>query len=110
MLQIKSIRSILLVCSYVCLFVFLAQKTIVPFLHQHHEVHGKVQGASLQNTSDCFACDVTKATLDAEFISSVSLAFVLICVGVLQLFAVLQQTSTAVIFSSLRAPPTGLTV
>lgn len=110
MLQIKLIRSILLACSYVCLFVFLAEKTVVPFLHQHDEVHSKVQGDSLQNASDCFACDLAKAMMDAELSSIVSFAFVLISVGVLQLFTVLQQTATAVIFSSLRGPPAGLTV
>jgi hypothetical protein len=94
----------------VCLSVFLVEKTVVPFLHQHHEIHSKVQGDCLQTASDCFACDLVTATLDAEQVLIFTFAFVLVCVGVLQLFTVLQQTSSAVIFSSLRAPPSGLTV
>jgi len=88
----------------------LAEKTVVPFLHQHHEVHSKVEGDSLQAATDCFVCDLAKATLDAELTDVVSFSFVLVCMGVLQLFILLQQPSRAVIFSSLRAPPSALTV
>jgi hypothetical protein len=109
-LQIKSIRSILLVCSYVCLSVFLVEKTVVPFLHQHHEEHSKVQGDSLQNATDCLACDLAKATLEAEQIVVLSFVFVVACLGVLQLFIVVQQTSGVVIFSSLRGPPVSLSI
>ena len=108
MLQIKSIRSIVLVLSYVCLTVFLVEKTVVPFLHHHQEVQSKVQGDTLKPLSDCFACDLAKATVDAEQALLFSLAFVLTCIGVLQLFLLVQQTSIAVIFSSLRAPPVSL--
>ncbi|MBC7487571.1 MAG: hypothetical protein H7282_12540 [Cytophagaceae bacterium] len=109
MLQIKFIRSVLLVCAYVCLSVFLVEKTVVPLLHQHHEVHASVKGDSLQQTTDCFACDLAKATLDTELVLALCIAFVLVCSGVLQLFYPIQQNSIAVIFSSLRAPPARLT-
>ena len=93
-----------------CLLVFLVEKTAVPFLHQHHEVQSKVRGDSLQSATDCFACDLAKATLDAEQAFVLSFVFVLAYVGLLQLFIVVQQTSVAIIFSSLRAPPALLTV
>lgn len=105
MLQVKSIRSIVLVLSYVCLSVFLVEKTVVPCLHKHHEAHSKVPGDRLETVSNCFACDLAKATLDAEQALVFSLTFVLVCLGVLQLLTVVQQFSAAVIFSSLRAPP-----
>jgi hypothetical protein len=108
-LQIKPIRSILLACAYVCLFVFLLEKAVVPFLHQHHEVHSKVQGDSLQHANDCFACHIAHSMLHAELISAVSFTFIVLCIGVLQLFNVTLQTSNAIIFSSLRAPPLELT-
>jgi hypothetical protein len=107
-LQIKSIRLLLLAFSYVCLTTFLVEKTVVPFLHQHHETHQQVNGDSLDNGTDCFACDLAKATLDAEQAFAFSFAFGWVCWGALQLFISVQQSTVAVIFSSLRAPPIGL--
>ncbi len=107
MLQIKSIRLVLQAFAYVCLTIFLVEKTVVPFLHQHHETHQHINGDSLDNTTDCFACDMAKATLDAEQAFAFSFAFVLVCWGALQLFISFQQSTVAVIFSSLRAPPVG---
>ena len=110
MLQIKFIRLLLLAFSYACLTIFLVEKTVVPFLHQHHETHQQqdIHGDKLDNATDCFACDIAKALLDAEHAFGFSFAFVLSCVGVLQLFYLMQQTKPAVIFSSLRAPPVAL--
>ncbi len=105
MLQIKSIRLVFLAFAYVCLTILLVEKTVVPFLHQHHEIHQHVNGDSLDNSTDCFACDLAKATLDGEQAFAFSFAFVWVCWGTLQLFILTQQATVAVIFSSLRAPP-----
>lgn len=103
-MQIKLIRLFLLAIAYACLTIFLVEKTVVPFLHQHHETH-QVNGESLDHGTDCFACDLAKAAFDAEQTFTRSIAFVLVCWGALQLFSSMQHTSVAVIFSSLRAPP-----
>jgi hypothetical protein len=83
----------------------MVQKTVVPFLHQHHEVSVKASGDSLQEASDCFACDVANATFDVALFTHLLFTFVLGSVGALCLFILVQPYFRDVIFSSLRAPP-----
>jgi hypothetical protein len=109
-LQTKSIRLVLLAFVYVCLTIFLVEKTVVPFLHQHHEAPQQVIGDSLDNSVDCFACDLAKVTLDSEQAFAFSFTFIWVCWGALQVFMYLQRSTVAAVFSSLRAPPVQLMV
>jgi hypothetical protein len=74
-------------------------------LHHHHEVHHHVQGDAIDQTIDCFSCDLSDATLDGEPFNHTPFAFYNFNVSSIEGYIKVLKPFLTVIFSSLRGPP-----